>query len=114
MKNKMIEKISSSFSKIQELEISIGKELKIEKDRNPLEKIEVGSKIIELQRLNTQLFSDIDTFIDIMEGTIDELPNELKSYYKQVVEFNLPISEEDSQEIKKFKELIQKGKNGKL
>ena len=73
-------------------------------------KLTIGTKVLTLQELNTKLFLAIEMFLDL-DGTVDELPEGAKEYYLKVEELRKPVSDTDTEEIKKIKEFINKYKN---
>ena len=106
MKTKLIDKMNATYTKLKSLEQEVATSFKGAKDLERFEKISIGAKVVNLQTINTELFNLIDVFLDVAEGTIDELPEEIKTYYLTVQELKKPVSDADTEEIKKFKEII--------
>lgn len=105
MKNKLIDKISSIHSQIEVLEKELNGSFPVSGDVDRTNKIELGSKVMLLQELNVKLFTTIELFFEL-EGTVDELPEGAKEYYLLVEELKKPLSETDTDEVKKLKEFI--------
>jgi len=104
MKNKLLDKISSIYTQIETLEKELnGVQFSESVDRT--NKLNVGTKVLMLQELNVKLFTNIEVFLDL-DGTVDELPEDVKRYYLMVEELRKPISDSDTEEIKKVKEFI--------
>ena len=104
MKNKLLDKISSIHTQIESLEKELnGVQFSDNVDRT--NKLNVGTKVLMLQELNVKLFTNIEVFLDL-DGTVDELPEDVKRYYLMVEELRKPISDSDTEEIKKVKEFI--------
>lgn len=104
MKNKLLDKISSIHTQIEDLEKELnGVQFSDNVDRT--NKLNVGTKVLMLQELNVKLFTNIEVFLDL-DGTVDELPEDVKRYYLMVEELRKPISNSDTEEIKKVKEFI--------
>lgn len=104
MKNKLLDKISSIHTQIDALE----KELNIVQFSDNVDrtnKLNVGTKVLMVQELNVKLFSTIELFLEL-GGRVDELPEDVKSYYLMVEELRKPISDTDTEDIKKIKEFI--------
>lgn len=104
MKNKLLYKISSIHTQIDALE----KELNIVQFSDNVDrtnKLNVGTKVLMVQELNVKLFSTIELFLEL-GGRVDELPEDVKSYYLMVEELRKPISDTDTEDIKKIKEFI--------
>lgn len=113
MKIKLIEKIESIFDQIQLIENELN-EKKVNFDSiEKMDKLELGTKVLKLQQLNTELFNSVDIFTDVLEGNMSELSDDLQNYITQIKELRSPISSEDSEDVKKFKELIKTFKNDK-
>ena len=104
MKNKLLDKISSIHNQIETLEKELsGVQFSDNVDRT--NKLAIGSKVLTVQELNIKLFATIELFLDL-DGTVDELPEDVKRYYLMVEELRKPISDSDTEEIKKVKEFI--------
>lgn len=104
MKNKLLYKISSIHTQIDALE----KELNIVQFSDNVDrtnKLNVGTKVLMVQELNVKLFSTIELFLEL-GGRVDELPEDVKSYYLMVEELRKPISDTDTEDVKKIKEFI--------
>lgn len=105
MKNKLLDKISSIYTQIGVLEKELNVPSLFSENVDRANKIEIGSKVLHLQELNIKLFSSIELFLDL-EGTVDELPEEVKKYYLLSEELKKPLSDTDTEELKKIKEFI--------
>jgi uncharacterized protein YutE (UPF0331/DUF86 family) len=109
MKTKLIDKINVLYDKIKSIETELSDVVKDQdklKNVERFDKIMLGTKVFELQKLNNELFNSIEIFFDVAEGTLDELSEEVKSYYLMVEELKKPTSETDPEEIKKIKQMI--------
>jgi len=104
MKNKLLDKISSIHTQIEALEKELNS-VQFSDNVDRTNKLNVGTKVLMLQELNVKLFTNIEVFLDL-DGTVDELPEDVKSYYLMVEELRKPISDSDTEEIKKVKEFI--------
>lgn len=112
MKSKVIAKITSTFADIKSLENELSGLFKSNNqnvDRST--KLDFGSRVLRIQALNKQLFDQIELFLDLELGVLDDLPQEISGYYSTVLELGKPVSEQDSEDIKKFKEFINNYKN---
>jgi len=110
MKNKLLDKISSIHTQIEALDKDLAS-IQVSESVDRTNKLTIGSKVLMLQELNTKLFLTIEMFLDL-DGTVDELPKVVKEYYLMVEELRKPVSNTDSDEIKKIKEFINNYKNG--
>lgn len=108
MKIKLIDKINIIFSQIEDID----KQLTIDSKNNIDKSIipEMSQKLFKSMELNGRLFSLIDIFIE--EFSVDELPDNIKSYYEFAENLKKEVQDTDSEDIKKLKELI-KSQNGK-
>lgn len=104
MKNKLLDKISSIHTQIEALEKELNS-VQFSDNVDRTNKLNVGTKVLMLQELNVKLFTNIEVFLDL-DGTVDELPEDVKRYYLMVEELRKPISDSDTEEIKKVKEFI--------
>lgn len=104
MKNKLLDKISSIHTQIEALEKELNS-VQFSDNVDRTNKLNVGTKVLMLQELNVKLFTNIEVFLDL-DGTVDELPEDVKRYYLMVEELRKPISNSDTEEIKKVKEFI--------
>ena len=106
MKNKLIDKISLIYTQIEATEKDINTSFSKTDVVNKTDKLSIGVKVLKLQELNTEFFSTLDIFLNMADGTLDELPENPRKYYEQVEEMKKPVSETDPEEIKKLKEMI--------
>ena len=109
MKSKMVERINNTFSKIKALDSELSAyfkspDAKIER----FKKIELGSKVIELQGLNKEFMSQMDLFFDLELGSTDDFSQEVNVYHHSITELSKPYEEINSEELKKIKEIINK------
>lgn len=111
MKTKLIEKINSSFLKIMTLEKELNKIYRVDKEVDKSQKIELGSIVLNMQQANTEFFTTIDLFLEFTDGSLKDISKEAEEYYNKAIELKKPISEQDVEEIKKFKEYINSIKN---
>ena len=109
MKNKLLDKISSIHTQIEALDKELSS-IQFSENVDRTNKLTIGTKVLTLQELNTKLFLAIEMFLDL-DGTVDELPEGAKEYYLKVEELRKPVSDTDTEEIKKIKEFINKYKN---
>ena len=73
----------------------------------------LGTKMWELNSLNTELLTGIHLFTNALDFTVNDLPLDVKDYYLQLEELKKPISDVDPEEIRKIKEMINSyNKNG--
>lgn len=104
MKDKLLNKISSIHSQIDALEKELnGVQLSDDVDRT--NKLNIGTKVITLQELSVKLFTNIEVFLDL-GGSLNELPEDIKRFYLMVEELRKPLSDSDSEDVKKIKEFI--------
>ena len=106
MKNKLLDKISSIHTQIEALDKELSS-IQVSEIVDRTNKLTIGSKVLLLQELNVKLFSTIEIFLDL-DGTVDELPEGAKEYYLKVEELRKPVSDTDTEEIKKINFLIPK------
>lgn len=112
MKTKILDKIGSIHTQIEALEKELNGSIPISDNVDRTDKLNIGSKILLLQDLNTKLFTNIEIFLEL-EGTVEELPEGAKNYYLTIEELKKPASDTDTDEIKKIKEFINNyKKNG--
>lgn len=104
MKNKLLDKISSIHTQIEALEKELNS-VQFSDNVDRTNKLNVGTKVLMVQELNVKLFSTIELFLEL-GGRVDELPEDVKSYYLMVEELRKPISDTDTEDIKKIKEFI--------
>ena len=112
MKNKLLDRISSIHNQIEALEKELnGVQFSDNVDRT--NKLAIGSKFLTIQELNVKLFTTIELFLEV-DGTVEELPADVKSYYLMVEELKKPLSETDTDEVKKIKEFINNYKKNEV
>lgn len=104
MKNKILDKISSIHTQIEALEKELNS-VQFSDNVDRTNKLTVGTKVLTLQELNVKLFTNIEVFLDL-DGSVDELPEPIKNYYLTVEELKKPISDTDTEDVKKIKEFI--------
>ena len=104
MKNKLLDKISSIHNQIEALDKELNS-VQFSDNVDRANKLAVGSKVLMLQELNVKLFSTIELFLEL-EGAINELPEPIKNYYFMVEELRKPVSDADTEEVKKIKDFI--------
>lgn len=112
MKTKVIAKINTTFAELKGLEKELSSFFQSEKkevDRST--KLDLGSRILRTQSLHKQLIDQVELFLDLEIGVLDDLPQEVSGYYTTTIELSKPIAETDPEEIKKFKEFINNYKN---
>lgn len=109
MKNKLLDKISSIHTQIEALDKELSS-IQVSEIVDRTNKLTIGSKVLLLQELNVKLFSTIEIFLDL-DGTVDELPEGAKEYYLKVEELRKPVTDTDTEEVKKIKEFINNYKN---
>jgi hypothetical protein len=111
MKTKLIERITSVYNQIKTSEQEIQKDLKTENvDR--VNKLQIGSKGLKLQELNLEFFNTLDIFLNVADGCLCDLSTEINDYYNLLTELKKPVSDVDSDEIRKIKEMINSYKTG--
>ena len=81
------------------------------KDIDRSTKLEFGTRVLRIQGLHKQLVDQIELFLDLELGVLDDLPQEISGYYTTTIELSKPVAETDTEEIKKFKEFINNYKN---
>jgi hypothetical protein len=61
--------------------------------------------------LHKQLVDQIELFLDLELGVLDDLPQEVSGYYTTTIELSKPVADTDTEDVKKFKEFINTYKN---
>ena len=109
MKNKLLDKISFIHTQIEALNKELAS-IQFSESVDRTNKLAIGSKVLFMQELNVKLFSTIEIFLDL-GGTVEELPEGAKEYYLKVEELRKPVTDTDTEEVKKIKEFINNYKN---
>lgn len=110
--DKAIAKITSTFAELKSLEKELSKLFDAtKKDIDRSTKLEFGTRVLRIQGLHKQLVDQIELFLDLELGVLDDLPQEISGYYTTTIELSKPVAETDTEEIKKFKEFINNYKN---
>jgi len=110
MKNKLIEKIVLIYNQIETLDKELKKTIKTEEvDKAYI--LETGTKTLKLQEQTIELLSLVDTYLNIGEFPLEDLPKGAADYYTTFQILKSPSSEKDNEEIKQFKEFINSFKN---
>lgn len=107
--NKIVPKIHSTFEKIKSLEKEIAVFFKdgSNKEVDKYKKIEIGSKVFEIQSTVSEFKNLMDLFFDLEIGTVDDLSQEVNVFYNQLIEIQKPSSEINDETLRKFKEHIE-------
>lgn len=107
MKTKLIDKINTIFSQIEDIDkqLTIGSKNGIDKSIVP----EMSTKLYKSLELNGRLFALIELFIE--EYTLTELPEVIQKYYEFAETIKKEVSDSDSDEMKQLKQII-KSQNG--
>lgn len=110
-KNKIIEKINTSYQEI----LSIHKELNegySKVNPNELEdRLSLGTKMLLLSELNIKLDIYVEVLTNVLQGTLQELPTDVVSFYEELQSLKRPPQEQDSEQVKAIKEMIKSYKN---
>jgi len=112
MTNKLISKISSIHNQIEALEKELSS-VQFSDTVDRTNKLTVGSKVLMVQELNVKLFAAIELFLEL-EGNIDDLPKDVRNYYLMVEELRKPISDTDTEDVKKIKQFINNYKKDEV
>lgn len=113
MKDKLLNRIISLHSQIEDIDKQISENISDKQVTDKSEVLKMGAFGLKAQELNIQLFTLIEVFLTDAEGTEDELPEDVYEYYSLINQLRSPESETDPEEIKKIKEFINSfKKNG--
>lgn len=115
MTNKLIEKINSVYLQIETSEKELQKSLSNAEALDKVNQLNLGVRGLKAQELNIELFKLIEIFLDIADGSLEELPESVKNYYNLFKELQTPSKEQDEDGVKQLKEMINSFKkdNGK-
>lgn len=111
MKSKFVENINSLYNQVVSLEKEINEGYSKVDPNDKFDKLNLGGKMLNLSHTNTELFKTIDLFFSIAEGTLEELPENVRVYYNQIEELKKPLSENTPEDIKKLKEFLNSIEN---
>lgn len=106
MKNKLIEKINSVYLQIETSEKELQKSLSNAEALDKVNQLNLGVRGLKAQELNIELFKLIEIFLDIAEGTLEELPENVRNYYTLFKELQTPTTQDNEEGIKQLKEMI--------
>jgi len=108
-KSKFIEEINTTYFKLSPIEEKLKSvNLNIE-DKS--KKIEIGGLVLSYQTLISELFTSINLFLKLGIGELSDLDSKISSFYKEAQELKSPVSDEDNEDVKKFKEYLNSIKN---
>lgn len=103
---KLIELLSSLYNEMVSSQIEIQK-VDIPKSPDKMTELSIGTKVMYINELNIKILFGIEILLDYLGEDIENLPQDLKDYYLTIQNLRKPISDSDSEEIKKFKEHIK-------
>lgn len=104
--NELISSVEEKFKQIEQLEQSLRASYANLKNPSKSDKLSIGSNVMKLNQLNTEIVSTIDMYLNYMEGSLDNFSKVVSDYYSAIKELQKPIEEIENEDLRKFKELI--------
>ena len=110
LKNELIKEMVSNLEIIKSNESELSA-IDLTSAQEKAAKLELGTKVLKLQELSIGLLKSIEIFLNVLRGTIEELPKDLKEWYSLYLELKNPTQTSDNEDVRKLKDYINSIKN---
>jgi len=112
MKNSFIEIIEDLFIKIQDTHAEINDSYKKLDVKDKSNQLSLGVKMLNLNELSLKFHYTVELFLNVLQGTMEELPEGIQKFFEEMEELKKPAADTDSEDVKKVKEMLNSFKNG--